>query len=78
MTFILMTTMCWMIIFFLILPFGVQIEDKIEKGHADSAPKRHYLKAKTIISLLLSMVIAGSYCYLLAQNPNLIYELFRE
>ena len=78
MTFILVTTMCWMIIFFLILPFGIKIEDNVERGHADSAPKRHYLKAKIILSLLCAMAIAGGYCYLLSQKPDLIYEIFSE
>lgn len=78
MTFILITTMCWMILFFLILPFGIQIEEDIQPGHADSAPKKHYLKAKIIISLILAMSIAGTYCYYLEKNPDLIYQIFSE
>lgn len=76
MTFVLVTTILGMLIFFLILPIGITVSDKPELGHADSAPKEHWLKTKIILSLIIGMILSGIYCYYLHNHPTLLYEIF--
>jgi predicted secreted protein len=51
----------WWINFFIVLPIGIEIEKKVEKGHADSAPKNprmlHKILLTTLITLLLTIMI---------------------
>lgn len=51
----------WWISFFIVLPIGVKIEQKVEKGHADSAPSNPRIMFKimmtTIITLLLLVIL---------------------
>lgn len=61
MTFILTVTMAWVILFFIALPIGTTVTDNVQKGNADSAPEKHYLIHKIIISFLLALIIAVIY-----------------
>lgn len=64
MTFILTTTMIWIVVFFLMLPFSVKMPKKVKIGNSDSAPEVHYLGYKILISFLLSVVLAIIYWYI--------------
>lgn len=46
--------MIWVVLLFLVLPWGIHIPDKIEKGHADSAPETPYIGLKFLITSVLS------------------------
>lgn len=59
MTFILTVTMCWLVLFFVLMPIGINVPLKFQKGNADSAPDKHYIFIKIIISFLLSLIIAS-------------------
>ena len=48
--------MIWMILFFIILPIGVNISEHHEKGLANSAPDKTNLKNKVFISFLISFI----------------------
>lgn len=58
MTFILLVFIIWLIAFFIILPIGNQVPKKVIKGHADSAPAKHYLGYKIIFSFVVSLLLA--------------------
>ena len=51
----------WWISFFIVLPIGVKIDKKVEKGHANSAPSNPRIMFKimmaTIITLLLLVIL---------------------
>lgn len=49
--------LCWWMVFYLTLPFGVQREDNPIKGQASSAPKNPYIKQKMIITTVLTIII---------------------
>ena len=49
--------LCWWMVFYLTLPFGVQKEDNPIKGQASSAPKNPMIKQKMIITTILTIII---------------------
>ncbi|HUX79282.1 MAG TPA: DUF1467 family protein [Alphaproteobacteria bacterium] len=49
--------MIWVIVLFLVLPWGVRIPDKVEPGHATSAPERPYIGLKFLITSVLSALL---------------------
>ena len=46
--------MIWVVILFMVLPWGVHIPAKVEKGHADSAPEKPYIGLKILITSIIS------------------------
>ena len=52
----------WWLIWFTLLPVGVRIPDKVEKGQADSAPSNPHLWIKAAAATVLAAIIwAGVY-----------------
>ena len=52
----------WWLIWFTLLPVGVRVPDKVEQGHADSAPANPRLWTKALVATLIAGVIwAGVY-----------------
>ena len=49
----------WWLGWFLTLPFGFRTPDKIERGHASSAPERPRLVIKAVIATAIACVITG-------------------
>lgn len=49
----------WWIVLFMVLPFGVHIEENPPKGLATSAPKNPNLKMKFLITTVLTGLIWG-------------------
>jgi predicted secreted protein len=49
--------LCWWMVFYLTLPFGVQREDAPIKGQATSAPKNPMIKRKMLISSVATIII---------------------
>jgi predicted secreted protein len=47
----------WWTVLFMVLPFGVHIDDKPQKGLAASAPTNPNLKKKFIATTILTVVI---------------------
>lgn len=64
MTFILTITMTWIVLFFIALPIAVKMPDKVQKGNADSAPEKHFIFAKSIITFLLALIISILHWYI--------------
>ena len=48
--------MMWLIVFFMSLPFGVEVVENPEEGNANSAPIKTNLKLKFILSFLISLL----------------------
>ncbi len=46
--------MIWVVVLFLVLPWGVRIPDKIEQGHATSAPENPHIGLKLLITSVVS------------------------
>jgi predicted secreted protein len=76
MGFILLVTIIWLLVFSMILPVGNKMPDKHEIGHADSAPEKHYVKQKILISLLVSIILAICFRVILYKFPQL-YSLIK-
>ncbi len=49
--------LCWWMVFYLTLPFGIQKEDNPIKGQASSAPKNPMIKRKMLITTGLTIII---------------------
>ena len=47
----------WWTVLFAVLPWGVRVPDRPEAGHASGAPIAHHLKAKIVVTSLISAVI---------------------
>lgn len=62
---IVILTCIWWVVFFMVLPFGAQIEKKPEKGHADSAPTNPRIGIKIIITSIISIILTIIISYLL-------------
>ncbi len=56
-THFLIFILIWWILFFIFLPLKIKKPQKIESGHAKSAPDKPYLLIKIIITSLLSIMI---------------------
>jgi predicted secreted protein len=46
--------MIWVVVLFLVLPWGVRIPDKVDPGHATSAPENPYIGLKFLVTSVLS------------------------
>ena len=51
---LLVYIMIWVIVLFLVLPWGVRIPDKVETGHASSAPENPHIGLKFLVTSILS------------------------
>jgi predicted secreted protein len=49
--------MIWVVILFMVLPWGVSIPEKVEKGHATSAPSNPHMGIKLLVTSVLSFLI---------------------
>lgn len=49
--------MIWVVVLFMVLPWGVRIPHNIKKGHATSAPENSYIGLKLLITSLLSALL---------------------
>jgi predicted secreted protein len=56
-SYIVVLTCVWWIVFFMALPFGNQVIVKPEIGHADSAPTFPRLGLKIMITSIISVVL---------------------
>lgn len=54
---IVLYVMIWVVVLFLVLPWGVHIPDKIGRGHADSAPEVSQIGLKLLITSVLAAFI---------------------
>jgi hypothetical protein len=55
---------------------GNKMPTKIEIGHADSAPEKHHIGSKLLISLFISIILAVCYRGILYGFPQL-YNLIK-
>jgi predicted secreted protein len=46
--------MIWVVVLFLVLPWGVRIPENVEKGHATSAPENPRIGLKFLITSIVS------------------------
>lgn len=49
--------MIWVVVLFLVLPWGVRLSEKVERGHADSAPVTPYIGLKLLITSVLAALV---------------------
>jgi len=57
MTGLLLYVVIWVVILFMVLPWGVRIPDKVEKGHATSAPENPHMGIKLLVTSLISALL---------------------
>ncbi len=62
-SFFVVVFILWLIFFFIFLPFGIEIPDKHEFGHANSSPKKAYLFLKIVLSFLTSLIASLIFYY---------------
>jgi len=55
----------WWVVLFAVLPWGVQVPDNPEPGHAPSAPVHPRLGIKAIMTTVISAVIWGIVWYVI-------------
>lgn len=60
---LLVFSMIWIVLIFVVLPIGIQVPTKTKKGFADSAPNVHYLGRKLIGTAIISIVLTVIYYY---------------
>lgn len=51
---IVLYVMIWVVVLFLVLPWGVRVPDKVQPGHAESAPENPRIGLKFLITSLIS------------------------
>lgn len=56
-SYIIVLTCIWWVIFYMALPFGSQVTNKPQKGHADSAPTKPHLGIKIVITSIISVIL---------------------
>jgi predicted secreted protein len=67
MTGLLLYVVIWVVILFMVLPWGVHVPEKIEKGHATSAPENPYMGIKLLVTSLIA-VLLWVVAYILLKN----------
>jgi len=56
---ILVYVIIWVVVLFMVLPFGVHVPENPEVGHATSAPENPRIGLKFLITSLISMPLWG-------------------
>lgn len=54
---IVLYVMIWVVVLFLVLPWGVHMPEKVGRGHADSAPENPHIVLKFLITSILAAFI---------------------
>lgn len=54
---IIVYVMIWVVVLFLVLPWGVRLPERVEQGHADSAPEHPYIGLKFLITSVISVLL---------------------
>lgn len=54
---IVLYVMIWVVMLFLVLPWGVRIPHTVTRGHADSAPDKPFIGLKLLIVSVLSAFV---------------------
>lgn len=73
-SYIVVYTCFWWIIFYIALPIGNKVPQIIEKGHADSAPTNPKLGLKAVITSLIALPI--TYLVVIAIESKKLAKLF--
>ncbi len=73
-SYIVVYTCLWWIIFYIALPIGNRIPINIEKGHADSAPANPRLSLKALITSIITFPI--TYLVVIAIESKAFSKLF--
>ena len=50
---------CWWLVLFTVLPWGVKVPDQADPGHATSAPSNPRLVRKLVITTIIAAVVWG-------------------
>jgi predicted secreted protein len=72
---IVVFTMTWWLLFFMMLPLGVKVNRDIQPGHADSAPANPNLRFKVIITTIITVILTGLFYYLV-ETGKLNLQMF--
>lgn len=51
---IVVYVMIWVVVLFLVLPWGGRMPNRVEQGHADSAPENPYIGLKFLVTSVMS------------------------
>lgn len=65
---IVVFSIIWWTVLFMVLPFGVRTATIPEKGHADSAPIHARIRLKFLITTIISIVLFFIAQYLISLN----------
>lgn len=66
--FIVVFVMLWWVVFFMVLPFGVNRATNPDKGHDTGAPEKTYLRRKILITTLIALLLTGGADWLITSN----------
>jgi predicted secreted protein len=56
-TSVIVYVMIWVVVLFLVLPWGIRIPEKVEPGHATSAPENPLIGLKLLITSIASLFL---------------------
>jgi predicted secreted protein len=56
-TSILLYVMIWVVVLFLVLPWGVRIPENPQKGHATSAPEQAKMGLRLLVTSVCSLLL---------------------
>lgn len=65
---ILVYTLIWWVVLFMVLPWGVKVPDEPEPGHAASAPSNPNLVRKFLITTVIAALFFGVAYYLIESD----------
>jgi len=67
-TTIIVFTMLWWLVFFMLLPVGVKRDENPQVGNAVSAPKNPNLGKKALITTIIAATLTFTFFYLLVNG----------
>jgi len=65
---LILYVMIWVVVLFLVLPWGVRIPDQVKPGQATSAPEKPYIGLKFLITTIISAFL-WVIAYLVLRSP---------
>lgn len=58
----------WTVVLFIVLPMGVKVPEKVDEGHASSAPTNPRILEKFLITSLVSAILWALACWFLTSE----------
>jgi predicted secreted protein len=65
---LLVFVIVWWLVLFMVLPFGAAPPERVEPGHADSAPAKPRIALKMLVTTVIAVVLTAAIWWIAASG----------